>query len=565
MNFRDTIKSVKESMPQRWYLLVLLFFILFFLFLSVDLFDFPHFYIYLFRVKGIFKFLASLFLYAGLITSMVLLVTSKNVVLKVISYLLLAATFSIELGYKLVNGYGFTFSEASIALSEWGFAGNAFRTFFPVIWFVPLVTLFIAVVLFIVTQKYLPKTPAKISLPVTGFFLLLGYYVLYQTSGEQSYPSMFKIPLLTVFAVQHPMYNGDREPVKLKPARGCEYKHIIYLADESVRGDFLSINNPHIDVTPFLVSISGNILNYGIASSGGNTSSNSQLILRTGARVSSFPDRDQLLFREPDIFEYARTAGYETNFLDGQKDVLQNFMRQADLKAIDHYRGIREKGMEGDRIDYLLAYYIYEILNKSQGQTFTYVVKMGAHFHYEDYYPPDQKVFSPTMEVGELNRDREKMVNSYMNLVRWNVDGFFKHLMLLLKDRKDYVIIYTSDHGQTLLDDGIVSTHSDLINAHPFQACVPFFIYFPDSLQKASFNYRKENYDHVSHFNIFPSVLIMMGYDTADVKKMYDPSIFEPLTEPRFFFTGALFLPGTFMKTAFDGPKISKRISEIEQ
>jgi glucan phosphoethanolaminetransferase (alkaline phosphatase superfamily) len=565
MNLKHTINSLSGLLPQRWYLLALLFFVLFFLFLSIDLFDFTHFYIYLFRVKGFFKFIASLFLYAGLVTSMVLLITSKNIVIKVIAYVILAATFSTELSYRLINGYGFTFNEASIALSEWGFAGNAFRTFFPVIWFVPLVTLFIAMTIFVVTQKYYPKTPAKISLPVTGFFLVLGYFVLHQTSGEQSYPSMFKIPLLTVFAVQHPLYTGDRESVKLQPGDTTTYKHIIYITDESVRGDFLSINNRKIDVTPFLVSISGNIVNYGIASSGGNTSSNSQLILRTGAGVNSFPDREQVLFTEPDIFQYAKKAGYETNLLDGQKDVLQNFMRHADLKSIDHFRGIKEKGMDGDRIDYLLAYYIYEILNNSQGKTFTYVVKMGAHFHYEDYYPEAQKIFRPTLEIGELNRDQEKMVNSYMNVTRWNVDGFFRHLLLLLKDRTDYVIIYTSDHGQTLLDDGIVSTHSDLVNAHPYQACVPFFIYFPDSLQKASFNYRKENVDHVSHFNIFPSVLIMMGYDTSDVENLYDPTIFEPLGEPRYFFTGSLFLPGTFNKTAFDSPKMAGRMKEISQ
>lgn len=496
---------------------------------------------------------------------MVLLLTSSNQYLKVASYLLLIFTISVDGSYYIINGYGFYYTEASVALSEKGFAADAILTFFPKIWFVlPLAILF-ATTLFVVTEKYLPKTSWKISIPFTLFFVLLSFYVLRATTGQQTYPTMFKVPVLGIYAATYPIYTGPRDPVPINPVRQSPYRHIIYLVDESVRGDMISLNDPSNNVTPFLFSIRNNILNYGIMSSGSNQSGNSQLILRSGVRESFFPDTGQVSLRIPDILQYAKKAGYKVNFLDGQKDVLQNFMKEPEMSYIDIYKGVKEKSLEGSIIDRLIADDIVRYLGDSLEMTFTYVVKMGAHFRYANYYPPDQNVFTPAMERGELNNDREKMVNSFKNVIRWNVDLFFKYLIEKLGDRKDYIIIYTSDHGQTLLEHGIVSTHADVKNAHPFQACVPFFIYLPDPVQKKEFLYNSYNYDHLSHFNIFPSILLMMGYDTAYVRQNYDPAIFDSVPhQSRYFYTGMLFMKGGGYKTLFDTPEMTELIDRLQ-
>jgi hypothetical protein len=56
----------------------------------------------------------------------------------------------------------------------------------------------------------------------------------------------------------------------------------------------------------------------------------------------------------------------------------------------------------------------------------------------------------------------------------------------------------------------------------------------------------------------------MMGYDASAVKTLYDPSIFESLGEPRYFFTGSLFFTGSFTKTKFDTPEIIGMMRDIK-
>ncbi len=53
---------------------------------------------------------------------------------------------------------------------------------------------------------------------------------------------------------------------------------------------------------------------------------------------------------------------------------------------------------------------------------------------------------------------REKLVNTYDNGIRFQVDEFFREFVSDTTNQ-NYVILYTSDHGQTLAEHGQVYTH----------------------------------------------------------------------------------------------------------
>jgi len=53
---------------------------------------------------------------------------------------------------------------------------------------------------------------------------------------------------------------------------------------------------------------------------------------------------------------------------------------------------------------------------------------------------------------------REKLVNTYDNGIRFQVDEFFREFVSKTTNQ-NYVILYTSDHGQTLAEHGQVYTH----------------------------------------------------------------------------------------------------------
>ena len=93
--------------------------------------------------------------------------------------------------------------------------------------------------------------------------------------------------------------------------------HLVFVVDETVRGDHLSVNGYWRPTTPWLKSLqpAGRLVNWGIASSAAISSDPSVVSLLTGVALS---DRDGRAYTQPTIFHYAKAMGYETHLLDGQ-------------------------------------------------------------------------------------------------------------------------------------------------------------------------------------------------------------------------------------------------------
>ncbi|RTZ96621.1 MAG: hypothetical protein DSY90_09945 [Deltaproteobacteria bacterium] len=88
-------------------------------------------------------------------------------------------------------------------------------------------------------------------------------------------------------------------------------KYIVYIVDESVRGDFLGINGHEKATTPYLKTVGKNIFNFGISSSIANCSEATRLALRSGLRRDQIPDFDYQALKQPTIWQYAKKGGFE--------------------------------------------------------------------------------------------------------------------------------------------------------------------------------------------------------------------------------------------------------------
>lgn len=161
------------------------------------------------------------------------------------------------------------------------------------------------------------------------------------------------------------------------------------------------------------------------------------------------------------------------------------------------------------------------------------------------------KTFSEAEEI-----DLQSVLNSYYNALLWSVDGFFERLLPVLQD-KDVLVIYTSDHGQSIEEYRTMpATHCLGKNAPSSQASVPFVL-FPMSERIAAALDEKtagtfvHNHGRVSHFQIFPSLLVVMGYPSAEVADRYGAAIFDELSEERMFITGSLYGRGYFHAKKF--------------
>jgi lipid A ethanolaminephosphotransferase len=513
-------------------------------------------FVAVYHSRALFEALVYLGTYVVAAAAIVAALFSRTTVVRWVTLGFVFVFLGLDLCCRRVTGENVGFSQVHMTFSELSFAGEFFSAYGASVGKAALLATLIAAACFaLVHFVRLRLHPAWLGLVPLSAVLI--YAVLWKTVAfTDIYPSALRIPVLAAYVSMNSLYVGPRRPVPLTARRSDRPRVLILIVDESIRGDYLAINGFAKDTTPFLASISDQYLNFGIACSATNISSGTNMVLQSGLRADECPDRAQLALKLPSIFQYAQAAGYRTCFLDGQSSPgdLSNFMTRDDLDHIDVFYQVtadeQEHGRKHQR-DQLLVRRITEIMAEGD-PVYIYVNKYGAHFHYENTYPSDQRRFEPTMQPQAPidASSREEVANSYANSILWNVDRFFELLVPTL-DLADTVVLYTSDHGQSFKEQMGVSTHADRRNPPASQANVPLLAWggfleqrFPDRGSALR--------DRTDHFRLFPSQLILMGYEEAEVKVRYGPPLWAAPSPRRVFLSGDLFGRGIVQINGFD-------------
>ena len=352
------------------------------------------------------------------------------------------------------------------------------------------------------------------------------------------------------FLIWGPIYNGqlktnvmgrnwERQPVK-KPALAADYRpanNIVLVIDESVRGDHLSLNGYERQTTPLLdrLHAEGILHNWGIAVSASTASQFSYTALVTGLMPDDFPDKTEGKVRtRPLVFQYAKAMNYKTFFFDGQMKDYWGGINE-DRKFIDQWTGVTgfdDADSPKHDIDRRIAAEVKKIVTASSGN-FIVVFKRGSHIPYQANFPPERQEFKPSYTTTDTYsipsaEQLPEVVNSYDNSIRYNLTLFFENLL------DDYanipnqtVILYTSDHGQSLFAGGKSSHGGKTL----VEANVPLFII--GKLETAAdTSYR------ASHHNILPTLLDLMNYPEALRGREKSVSLLKATAKdsrPRFF------------------------------
>ena len=468
-------------------------------------------------------------------------------------FLILLLTYGLDLVYKNINNIGFSLSDLTIALAEAdSFAVDALVTYAEAIK-ISLILLVLLTIFVLAFRSFIHKNSMYISFKwVFLTFILalsLSFSIVYKTTGTtQTRPTSLKITNTFIYYFMNKLYYGKREVLEAKPTTSLKYKNIILIVDESIGGEYLSINGYEKETTPYLKSIQNRYINLGLASSGGNCSRKSNLILMSGIQLNEFPDKKNSSLKKPSIFQYAKNAGYSTHYISNQKKagILQNYITKYDLEDMDEFfqpkDGYKNKSMPEE--DIILK--TKEALNSSE-KNFIFMVKHGAHFQWEKSYPETEKNFVPTLDISDaLSLDKkEKAVNSYLNAVKYNVDLFFEKFLKEIDffNKEDTLIIYTSDHGQSILENGRISTHCDSRNPPLSQGVVPLLLFTNkgDSML-SSFKFKKDIYNH---YQLFPTIQKLMGYENITAKTLFDIKTDD---SEQIFVSGDLFGRGSIQR-----------------
>jgi glucan phosphoethanolaminetransferase (alkaline phosphatase superfamily) len=318
--------------------------------------------------------------------------------------------------------------------------------------------------------------------------------------------------------------------------------NIVFIVDESVRGDRLSINGNPQKTTPTLDALfaKGSIANWGIAAAGTTCSHTANPLLLTG--LDELPDRSFEVYRWPTIFQYAKASGYRNHYIDAHTDV-QWLGKHSDIPDYGQWTKASDLGSTPRyERDAEIARRVRTILENSTGN-FIWVHKYGVHLRYENSFPNDR--YGESMNGGGAKYDPYQSADAlsavYDQALNYNLESFFSALFAN-GPAPNTTYIYTSDHGQSLRDNGIISSHC---NESRSAAIVPLMM-IGQKLPTVDTNFK------ASHENIFATLLDLMSYPESERQFPYRKSLLKAIgadSQPRFFYDGQLHLAERF---AFD-------------
>lgn len=432
-------------------------------------------------------------------------------------------------------------------LYAWGFVDEAFQQFRPSILWASALALLLLTGLGLqpaAAQKTDAKRSHRPSLAAVGFVaapvaaLLLLTSILFIRGGEgaRGLPSMFTpLAYLNLVAYEYLTESvGPREPVRLARTGAPVGHDIVLIVDESVSGNYLDINARHGVPTPLKQPPSGvRVYNFGYAASIANCSTDVNVTLRFGGTRSDYA---RINARLPSIWQYAKAAGLRTVYVDGQRTGrrLQNLMNEWELKEIDEW--IQFDGVAVRDRDIAVAGKLAELTADAIPQLII-VNKMGAHFPVNDKFPDTFMHYRPVLprggfeEVGDTGSragfsgsvaDWERYRNSYRNTLLWSVGEFFTRLFATAR-LDNAVVVYTSDHGQDLHERGNpgLNTHCST-SPVPEEGLVPLVVIEGDKLRTLDWEtHLQQNRNRSSHYNVFPTLLQLMGFDIGQTRALY--------------------------------------------
>ena len=108
------------------------------------------------------------------------------------------------------------------------------------------------------------------------------------------------------------------------------------------------------------------------------------------------------------------------------------------------------------------------------------VHSIGSHWWYNSHYTDEFERYLPVIQSRVVSSNtQEEMINSYDNTILYT-DFFIKNTIDLIRDKKS-ILLYLSDHGESLGEDGYYLHGSDRPELHYPAA----FVWYSDKYAQA--------------------------------------------------------------------------------
>ncbi len=388
-----------------------------------------------------------------------------------------------------------------------------------------------------------PRAPGALRLrwagvPACAFAILVAILFVRGGDGARGLPGAFTpIAYLALATGEGLASGGPRRAVTMAHRPVTSRGDVVLIVDESVAARYLDFVDPAGVRTGLLTPPPGiAVHSFGVAASVTNCSLGTNLTLRHGGTRAAYM---KLNATGPAIWDYARKAGFIPVYIDAQRTGggLQNGMDAAEHARIATFVQFDDVPVEqrdiaaADRIAALLA---------NGRREFILVNKVGAHFPVHDRYPDSHAVHRPALPRGGFlgiadtgkrdgfdgSDDQWQLYrNAYRNALLWKVGGFFDRL-LAPGTLHGATLIYTADHGQDLNERGASGVHTHCSSDPvPEEGAVPLAV-LTDAGHTGMWPAAAAlNRNRASHYQLFPTLLRLMGYSPSAVRAAYGESL----------------------------------------
>lgn len=187
--------------------------------------------------------------------------------------------------------------------------------------------------------------------------------------------------------------------------------------------------------------------------------------------------------------------------------------------------------IDGECYDEVLFHDLDNYIDKLNGDGLIVLHTIGSHGPtYYNRYPKEFRKFTPTCDTNEIQScSQEQLVNTYDNTVLY-VDYIVDKAIKLLQSKQDKFttsLVYLSDHGESLGENGIYLHGLPYSIAPDTQKHVPMLLWLSDDYQKRyDVNYdclkKESTQNEYSQDNLFSTMLGILGVETTEYRAADD-------------------------------------------
>ncbi|MBF6024421.1 phosphoethanolamine transferase [Lysobacter niastensis] len=297
---------------------------------------------------------------------------------------------------------------------------------------------------------------------------------------------------------------------------------LVLVVGETVRAQNWGLNGYARQTTPELSRIAP--VNFSQVSSCGSATEVSVPCMFSPWGRANY-DKDRIKHSES-LLHVLEHAGVHTLWRDNQtgcKGVCDGLA----FESFEHATLPKVCDAEGCLDEAMLQGLIGEV-DRRPGDMVVVLHQLGNHGpSYYKRYPPHLRRFVPACETSELGDcSREQIVNAYDNAVL-HTDEFLANTIRLLAAQtgRDTALIYVSDHGESLGENGLYLHGVPYAIAPDTQTRVPMVMWLSSGFAASRgidiACLKREAKAPASHDNLFHSVLGLMQVSTSE----YDPGL----------------------------------------